>query len=169
VLTPTAPRSGTAPPATTVGIDRIELPDYLMRPELVTRAASNQLTIAGEDVWGEPIKDGFARTLRHDLESELGGARVATAPFEPATRPDLAVDVEVQRFERVAGAGALLEARWTVRDVKAGTVVAQRQARLQQPARDGDAHAAVAALSRDVAALAAEIAGVVRTNVSQRH
>ena len=56
--------------------------------------------------------------------SELGAASVVAAPFDPAAKPDLIVDVDVQRFERVASDGAVLEARWTLRDGKRGTVLA---------------------------------------------
>ncbi len=166
VLTPSAPTQATPVPVA-VGLDRVELAEYLLRPELVTRSASNQLRMAEYEVWGEPLKDGFTRTLRRDLENELGGATVVAAPFDPATRPDLAVAVEVQRFERVAGEGAVLDARWTVRDLKSGTVLHRRDAHERQPA-EADGQAAVAALSRDVAALAAEIAAAVRAAARQR-
>jgi uncharacterized lipoprotein YmbA len=168
VLTDSASKSPSAAPvATVVGLDRVELPEYLLRSELVTRSASNQLQIGDYEVWGEPLKDGFARTLRRDLENELGGVSVLTAPFDPAAKPELAVDVDVQRFERVGQEGAVLDARWTLRDVKRGTVVARRDARERQPPGDGDTHAVVAALSRDVAALAAEIAAAVRATAGQ--
>lgn len=167
VLTTSSPKPTATPVSAVVGLDRVQLPEYLLRSELVTRSASNQLQIAEYEVWGEPFKDGFTRTLRRDLENELDGASVLTAPFDPAAKPDLAVDVDVQRFERVAGEGAVLEARWTLRDVKRGAVVARRDARERQPLADANTQAAVAALSRDVAALAAEIAATARTTASQ--
>ncbi len=104
VLTASAPEKPAPPPAIAVGLERVELPEYLVRAELVTRSGSNQLQIAEYEVWGEPIKDGFARTLRRDLEKELGG-NVAAAPFEPSAKPDVTVAIEVQHFERVAGRG----------------------------------------------------------------
>jgi uncharacterized lipoprotein YmbA len=167
VLTPSAKPAAT-PVSVAVGLDRVELPEYLVRPELVTRSAANQLQIAEYEVWGEPLRDGFKRTLRRDLEDELGGVNVVMAPFDPAARPELAVDVEVHRFERVAGEGAVLDAGWTLRDVKSGNVVARRDAHERQPSAAADAQPAVAALSRDVAALAAEIAVAVRDAAGRR-
>src|SRR4051812_25802188 len=114
VLTSREPPSPAASTEVRLGVDRVQLPEYLQRSELVTRTSSNQLTVAEYQQWGEPLKDGFARTLRRDLENELA-ARVATAPFDQANPPPLVIDIEVHRFERAAGQGAVLEASWTVR------------------------------------------------------
>jgi uncharacterized lipoprotein YmbA len=149
-----------------VGVDHVELPEYLLRPELVTRSASNQLTLAEYDLWGEPLKDGFARTFRRDLENELGADHVVAAPFDPAARPALTVDVAVRRFERVADQGAVLEANWTLREAKSGTTVVSRDVRERRPVSGNDPHATVAALSSALAALAGEIAVVVRARKS---
>jgi uncharacterized lipoprotein YmbA len=156
---------GMAPPGSTapvLGVDRIDLPEYLQRPELVTRTASNQLHVADYEQWAEPLKDGFSRTLRQDLEQKLGAGHVVASPFDPASRPALVVDIEVRRFERVAGQGAVLEASWTIRDGKSGQTLATRDVRLRQPLSADDARATVAALSGTVAALADEVAGATR-------
>jgi uncharacterized lipoprotein YmbA len=150
-----------APTQVLLGVDRIELPEYLVRPEIVTRTQSNELKLAENDRWGEPLKDGFARTLRSNLENRLG-SRVLTAPFDPAHRPALILDVEVRRFERVLPDGAALEATWTLRDGSNGAVLVTKQALLRQAAATGGTRATVAALSQVLAALAAQIADTVR-------
>ncbi|MCU1279795.1 MAG: putative lipoprotein [bacterium] len=162
VLTSQGEKRRTAPSSMTVGIDRIELPEYLIRPELVTRSASNQLTIAEFDRWGEPIKDGFTRTFRQDLEHELGAGRVLAAPFDPASRPSFSVDVEVRRFERVGNEGTLLEANWTIHNGTGTATLAARDSRIHTPLSGSDSSATVAALSTSVAILAEEVAAALR-------
>jgi uncharacterized lipoprotein YmbA len=149
-----------------VGLDRIVLAEYLERPEMVARSASNQLVISDVESWGEPLKEGFARALRRDLENDLGTGHVVVAPFEPTSRPHLLVDVDVLRFERVAGEGVLLEAHWTLRSGKSGATLTTREARLTQPLSGSDAQATVAALSRALAGLAEQIAETVRQATS---
>jgi uncharacterized lipoprotein YmbA len=148
--------------AVVLGIERVQLPEYLMRPELVTRSATNQLTFAEYQQWGEPLKDGFSRTLRHDLENELGPDHVVEAPFDPASKPAVVVDVEVRRFERVAGQGAVLEATWTLRDGANGNTLVTREAHERRAVSGDDPRATVAALSGTVTALAGEVAGAAR-------
>jgi uncharacterized lipoprotein YmbA len=162
VLTSAERTAPSAPAPKRLGIDRIELPDYLMRPEIMTRTASNQLKVAEYDRWAESLKDGFARTLRSDLELQLGAGHVLLTPFDPSHRPELIVDVEVRRFERVISDGVVLEATWSLRDGATGTVLVAKEGSLRQPVGCNDTRATVAALSTALAALAAEVADAVR-------
>jgi uncharacterized lipoprotein YmbA len=162
VLTSDEHDAQAAPAQKVLGVDRIELPEYLLRSELTTRTASNQLKVADYDRWGEPLKDGFSRTLRSDLESRLGAGHVVTAPFDPSHKPALIVDVEVRRFERVLPGGVELEATWSLRDGVNGTVLATKEASVHQPVAGEDTRATVSALSAALAALATQIADAVR-------
>ena len=161
VLTTTPPAAPPAPIAAAIGLGRVKLPEYLARDEMVTRKASNQIEIQDYDRWGEPLKDGLVRTLRLDLEDQLGAERVITPPFEPDRPPPLVVDLEVRRFEFVAGQGALLDVVWTLRD-PTGAPLVQHDTKKTVPAPDRDVGAEVAALSKTVAALATEIGAAVR-------
>ena len=55
--TPAATANG---PSLTIGIGPIDFPDYLRRPEVVTVNSPNQLDLAAEKRWGEPLD----KTLR---------------------------------------------------------------------------------------------------------
>ena len=147
---------------TTIGVDHVELPEYLRRDEIVSRSASNQIRLADYDRWGEPLRDGFARTLRRDLESELGSGHVFGQPFEPSQLPALTLDVEVRHLEHMAGQGAALEAEWTLRERVKGTVLLVHATKLTVPAADKDPGAEIAALSKAVSKMSAEIAAAVR-------
>ncbi|MEO6954592.1 MAG: PqiC family protein [Polyangia bacterium] len=151
-----------SPIATTLGVDHLELPQYLRREEFVSRSASNQLAIADYDRWGEALRDGFARTLRRDLESELGSGHVFGQPFEPARLPALTVDIDVRHLEHVDGHGATLEAEWTLRDRVKGTALLVHTTKLTVPAPDKDPAAEVAALSKAISMMSLEIAAAVR-------
>jgi uncharacterized protein len=160
VLTSAEPKEPATPAPLVLGIDHVELPDYLMRSELVTRTASNQLAISDYDRWGEPLKEGFARTLRRDLENDLGAGHVIVAPFDPASRPNLTLDLEVRRFERV-GSAVVLEASWTIREGKGGATVRTGDSHQQVPLSANSAPATVVALSSALAAFAQEVATAV--------
>ena len=168
VLTSAEPTAPVTPASIVVGVEHLELPEYLRRPELVTRTAENQLAISEYDRWGEPLKDGFARTLRRDLENQLGTGHVIAAPFDPTNRPALTLDIEVRRFERVGNAEAVLDARWTIRDGKSGAELETRDSRQRAPLPAADPNATVVALSHALTAFAAEI-GAALIEKAKRH
>jgi uncharacterized lipoprotein YmbA len=168
VLTSAEPTAPVTAAPIVVGVEHIELPEYLMRPELVTRTAENQLAIAEYDRWGEPLKDGFSRTLRRDLENQLGTGHVIMAPFDPTNRPALTLELDVRRFERVGNVAAVLEARWTIRDGKSGAELATRDSRQRAPLAGADAKATVVALSQALAAFAAEVGTAIGEQAKRR-
>lgn len=157
VLTATAPAAGHAV-ARVVGLEPVRLPEYLDRPQLVTRIAPNQLRISDIERWAEPLADGLTSALRQDLAAALGDANVITQPGMAHVDADVTVDVI--RCERVGADAVELVARWKLRD-GAGNVQLVKDSRLRQPTGGGDAQAGVAALSQAVATLAGEIATAI--------
>jgi uncharacterized lipoprotein YmbA len=161
VLTTSDPPEPATPITQVLGIDHVTLPEYLDREAMVARKADTQLDIQDYNRWGEPLRDGFARSLKRDLEGQLGTDHVQIQPFDTAHEPQLLLDVQVRHFEFVAGQGAVLEASWTLRD-KAGKEIVTHDSNEKMPAPDKDTGAEVAALSKAVARMAASIGEAVR-------
>jgi uncharacterized lipoprotein YmbA len=67
-------------PELTVGIDPIELPQYLDRAQIVTRTTRNELDFAEFDRWAEPLGDNFGRVLLEDLSTLLSAHRILVVP-----------------------------------------------------------------------------------------
>lgn len=154
-----APRALGAP---LVGLERIELPEYLNRPELVARLGNNQLKIYENERWGEPIKDGIGRTLRRDLAVMLGAERIDEPPWSTDGPPALVVEVELRRFERTGEHAVELEATWLLRDGKSGKTLVTHTSTLRQRIEGSGTSVTVQALSQLLASLSSEIAETVR-------
>ena len=93
-----------------LGIGPVALPDYLDRPEIVTRSSGNELSLADFDQWAGRLEDNFTRVLAENLSSILETDRVSLYPWKSSTPVDFQVTVEVSRFERAAN-GAILPLR----------------------------------------------------------
>src|SRR5262245_66066254 len=50
-----------------IGVGPIMLPKYLDRPQIVTRASRNQLTLGEFDRWAEPLQDNVTSVLAENL------------------------------------------------------------------------------------------------------
>jgi uncharacterized lipoprotein YmbA len=162
VLDVTSPSTYRVPPAATplIGLGPITLPSYLDRPELVTRMGGNELKVSQTGRWAEPLDRGFARALREKLESRLGPDAVVPFPWELAKAPPLAIAIDVQRFEQV-GEAAELWARFSVREVATAHIVFAGEERLREPLADATPEAAVASLSRALAAFGRKLVPVI--------
>jgi len=139
-----------------VGLGPVTLPDYLARPEMVTRVASNQLRFDEYNRWGESLKDNFTRVLASNLDTLLNLDHIVPYPWYSNTPMDCTVVVTVLRFETQPDGDVALYARWGIGDGK-GHTYASRDSELHRPG--GSPMETAAALSELLADLSRDIAG----------
>ena len=147
--------------ALSIAIGTITLPEYLNRPQLVTRVGSNRVALSDFDNWIEPLQGMFARTLAENLALLLDSDDVLTLPQRRPFRPDYQVEVDVTRFDADAAGNAVLDARWWVLGARGERELHSARTTLIEPVPTGDRTAAVAALSQALGALSREIADVI--------
>jgi uncharacterized lipoprotein YmbA len=142
----------------TVGIGPVSFPDFLDRPQIVTRAGSNRLDLDELNRWGGSLQDGFLRTLGENLAHLLGTAQILVYPAEVRFPVDYRVIATVLRFEGAKGGEAVLKVRWAVIDPYSERPLAVREStyrnRVAAPGEEGLVAALSASLgdfSRDVA------------------
>jgi len=141
-----------------IGVGPVRLPAYLDRPQMITRLSDVQVSVSEYERWAETLESNFVTVLARNLEIELATTRVETFPWVAGV--DYSAIVEIRRFERDASGTAELECRWVIIDVDRATVLS-RESSYREPADAATTDAAVAALSRTVQRLAADIAAAM--------
>jgi uncharacterized lipoprotein YmbA len=181
VLSTIADKPSEPPSDVSVGVGPINLPQYLDRPQIVTRLSSNQLAVGEFDQWGGQLDDGFARTLAGNLSLLLQTDRVQLYPWKDEQSLDYAVTVDVINFEQDVDGSSLLDVYWSLLEARTGRVKLRRHAVYRDPGgapiTDTQAHgqsailsgnskrpydSAVAAMSRNLGALSRDIAKAIR-------
>ena len=167
VLTPVAgvEKSNPAVPSKAgmaVGVRRVALPDYLDRPQIVTRSSPNKLDLAEFDRWSAPLGQAFAGVLAENLATMIPADGVAVFPWPRSAQVDYEVTVEVAQFEGRLGGECSLVARWSIFGGEKKALLTTGKSSLSEPA-GGDYEALVAAESRLVGALSRDIAGALRS------
>lgn len=145
---------GTAP---VIGLHPVGLPEYLDRPQIVTRVGDNMLQLAEFDQWGWPLRDNVTRVLAEDLTMLLPAERVAVFPWRKDSLVDVEVAVDVTRLEGRLAGDTVLVARWALLAPGRKDAMTTGTCRHTEPAGDGYA-TLVAAHSRLIGALARDIA-----------
>lgn len=138
----------------------LEVPRYLERFQLATRSTDNELAYAADHQWGEPLRKMLLRVLAEHLAVVLSTPDVATPEARLASRPDLRLQVHLERFERGADGFVELRGRWQLTDADDGRVLLTEAARLGGGPRiaDGDHRGLVAAMQARFAEFAQRIA-----------
>jgi len=105
-----------------------------------------------------------ARVIAADLSTQLGTPDIAIAPLANF-KPTYAVALNIQRFDSIKGQAVVVDAVWTVREITSGNTRSGRTlARETLKGQDFDSIAA--AHSRALATLSSDIAGAIRSQVT---
>ncbi len=141
-----------------VAVGPVQLPDYLDRPQIVTRETDYRLQFAASDIWAAPLSDMVPRVLIDDLGRRLPGTRVVGFPQVSGPNFDYRVAVDFDRFEVDADGTATIAARWQVYPAGSSRAVVVQDSSLEQKSGDSGYPSAVAALSGGLGELSERIA-----------
>ncbi len=146
------------PRGVTIGLGPIRLPEYLDRPQIVSRTSANRLTLADSERWAEPLTENVPRVLSEDLSQLLGTDRILLHPW-PRTRViECQISVEFLQFEGGPDGSVTLTARWTVMGKDGALLLPARRSSFRVTASGQGQEATVAAQSQSLFRLAREIA-----------
>ncbi len=110
---PPAEATGSGKPLS-VGVGPISMPEYLNRPQIVTRESETKLALAEFDRWGEPLGDLFSQVVAANLSSLLKTERVYSLPRRRTASLDYQVEIDIYRFDADQLGLIYLTARWSL-------------------------------------------------------
>ena len=152
-----------APAGTTpaVGVGPIEVPEYLRRENIVSNRAPNTLSVAGLDLWAEPLTDGIQRTLTLNLAGLLNTQNIQSFTWHPRQAPDYGVTVNLLQLDATQ-TQATLNAEWRVyRPGSKSKAITRQLSRLQHPLTTAEPAEIAAAYSALVYQLSEIIASAI--------
>ncbi|MBL0713032.1 MAG: membrane integrity-associated transporter subunit PqiC [Desulfosarcina sp.] len=145
----------------TLGVGPLIFPEYLNRPQIVTRIANNEIGTAVFANWAEPLQRIFERVLAENLALLLGNDAVYTHPWRSTLVPTYRIVPEVIRFDAEPKGDAVLSVRWEVIDARGQQVIPRKKTVVRQAVREDDDAAVVTAMSRALADFSRKVADEV--------
>jgi len=146
----------------TIGIGPVQLPQFLNRPQIVTRSGHNRLTVSEFHRWGGYLDQDFLRVLAQDISILLPTNRVVEFPWDDRADTDYRIEFNVHQFDGQPGNSVLLNATWTIKERKGMEALYARRSIIRQPVSGNDYEALVSAHSQALAALSREIAAAIK-------
>jgi uncharacterized lipoprotein YmbA len=148
---------------TVIGVFPVSMPDYLDRPQIVTRVSDNEIKLDEFRRWAEPLKDSFTRALVQNLSTLLNTAKVIKTTQSTGSLMSLQVAVEVVQFDGTLGGDVVLIAKWGLFEADGRKLLLGKGSTFKEPTGAATYEALVAAESKAVAALSREIAEAIKT------
>ncbi len=145
-----------------VGLELLNIPAYLDRPQIVTRIADHKLFLSESHMWAEPLKKSIARVVCVNLSNQLNSNRVFSLPRRDRKLPlDFKIILTINRFDGRLGDEVNLSARWSLFDQNNKPLLT-RVSIISQTTEGQDYDTLVIALNRALFALSNEIAGAMK-------
>jgi len=148
---------------TTIGVFPVAMPEYLDRPQIVTRVSENEIKLDEFSRWAEPLKESFTRALVQNLSSLLKTAKVIKTTESIHLPVTLQVWAEVVQFDGSLGGDVVLIVKWGVFEQEGKKLLLGKRSSYKEPTGAASYEAFVAAESRAVAALSREIAEAIQS------
>ena len=144
-----------------VSVGPVLIPAAVDRPQIVVRTDPHQVSINDFHRWASPLKDDIARVIVENLIALLGTTQISVFPRAQASDTNYRCIVDILRFDSEPDKAATLDALWKVICTKDGQVHHGRTT-LSEPAQGSGFAALVAAHSRALENLSADIAAAIR-------
>jgi len=154
----------------TIAIGPVRVPDYLDRPQIVTRSGKNELTLSEFDRWAGSFDNDVNRVLVEDISSLLPADRFFVVRWTPYLESQVSVsyriEVLVDRFEGALGNSVLLKAQWTV-FTKDKRLLLKKEAEIREEMNGSSYETLVAAMSSALERLSMDISGGINSVLQQ--
>lgn len=149
-----------------IAIGPVRIPDYLDRPQIVTRSGKNELKLSEFDRWAGSLESDVTRVLVEDISSLLPADRFSVVRWTPYLESQVPasyrVEVLVERFEGTLGDSVLLKAQWAV-FAKDKRLLLKKEAEIREEMNGSSYEALVAAMSSALERLSRDISGGINS------
>lgn len=158
---PARPAHGSRAIRPPLEVGEVSIPATIDRNEIVLIAPGDRLELAGNSVWGAPVRQLIRRALSDDLTERLPPNSVLP-PGTPAPKGGLRIlTVSIERFDGDTAGRVVLSAAWMLSRSGQPPTGTPHRDRIEVNAGAGTARAVVPAMSRALGVLADRIAASV--------
>jgi len=144
-----------------IGIGPVKIPEYLNRPQIVTRDKNNMLIFAQFDRWGESLDIGLGRLIRENLIVMLPGATLEMFPWGLDVPVKYQVFIDVVQLESELDKDMLFTVQWSIFDIDKKKMVIIKRSEFRPPVNPQNYSGLVKTLSAACVSLSSEIAEAV--------
>jgi uncharacterized lipoprotein YmbA len=141
-----------------IGVGPVRIPDYMDRPQMITRGKDGLLNVAQFERWAELVDAAMMRMIDENLMLMLPAAHVVKFPWGIDIPVRYQVAMDVVEMDADLEKDLEMVVRWQVMDAASRQAVFSKRSELVQAITPHDYFGLNEALSAATAALSSEIA-----------
>ncbi len=150
-----------------VVIGPLRIPDYLDRPQIVTRSGKNELHVSDFDRWAGSLDSDIVRVLVENVSAQLPPDRYFVIRWTPILESRLPsaykVELIIESFDGASDGLVSLKVHWGIFSPEKGLLL-KRESQISEEVKGKGYDAIVDAMSRAIGRLSREIAdGIARS------
>ena len=116
-----------------VGIDRLIMPERLLKPQIATHSSANRMEYAEYDRWAESLDENFVRVLAENLSKLLPSENVYIFPWKSSTVLQYYMRFEIMQFSQGVDKNISLVVFWSIFDNETAKELLRKKTTLKQP------------------------------------
>ena len=132
------------------------IPSYLKRDEIVTRDQRHQIETLEYEQWADQLGRNVSNVLVENISDHLNTQRVFAYESNFVTQADIALRIDITRFELEQGRTVTLNATWEIENRRTGAT-SLKSASFSTDARSREAADIVAAMSDNLDKMALDM------------
>ncbi len=130
-----------------LGVGPIKIPEFLNRPQIVTRQGQNVLSINEFHRWGDSLEAQITGVLVESLSTLLNTSNISAYPWERPFLPEYQLYIDFRRFDGKTDDSVTLDAVWWIVDTNNDKRLLTRRSSLIEPTHGNGYKAYVIALN----------------------
>jgi uncharacterized lipoprotein YmbA len=144
-----------------LAVGPVEIPAEIDRAEIVTRDAGNEVSFSQYHRWAAPLRQSIASVIAQNIGTLLGTERVTPFTRENIFRPTHRMVININRYDSQLSKEFLIDATWSVKDLKGNKLLLVQKSIIRESLATAAYEELVAAQSKALAALSAEMAKAI--------
>ena len=147
---------------TCIGVGPVTLAEYVDRSNLVIQTGPNKIELVQSHLWAGDLDNSVALVIATNLGRRLNTGNVRTYPWQRDSEIDYQVAMDIREFLAGDDGFARIEATWRIYSLPGSKLVRSKTFIAKESIASEDYEAVVAAQSRLLGKLSADIAAGIR-------
>ncbi len=116
-----------------IGIAEVDLPEYLDKPQIVTRLSSGRVNVNEEERWVGALDKNMQAVIAQDLSAMLPQYSFLPKPWEEPIKEHYRIYLSVARFDAdIKSGNVVFDGRWSLAEPENNRLIAGEEIHLEE-------------------------------------